>query len=81
MNKKNVGREEMKSAKEIRSIQEDAMRKNMENKLVHMAENCYVSYTCRSTECPPWLQEELINKGFNVKASDGKEEFGIKITW
>ena len=71
----------MKSAKEIKKIQEDAIRNDLECKLVHMAENRYTSYCCSSTDCPGWLQEELTKKGFILLKNDDKEYNGITIYW
>ena len=61
----------MKTAKEIRKIQENSLRDSLENKLIQMAKNSYTSYTCSSTDCPKWLQEELSKKGFIVTNNNG----------
>lgn len=66
----------MKTAKEIRKIQENSVRDSLENKLIHMAKNSYTSYTCSSADCPDWLQEELSKKGFIVTNNNG-----INIQW
>lgn len=66
----------MKTAKEIRKIQENSVRDALENRLIHMAKNSYTSYTCSSVDCPHWLQKELSRKGFIVTNDNG-----IKIQW
>ena len=67
----------MKTAKEIRKIQENSIRDVLENNLVYMAKNRYASYTCYSVDCPKWLQEELSKKGFAVI----NDNDGITIRW
>ena len=71
----------MKSAEEIRKIQEDAIRSEIEHQLVNMAKNRYTtSYCCSSSDCPKWLQEELIEKGFKVEYNE-KDYAGVIINW
>lgn len=71
----------MKTAKEIKKIQKNAIREEMENKLVHMAKNRYTEYCCPTVDCPEWLQEELIRKGFKIEKHDNKIYNGITIYW
>lgn len=70
----------MKSAKEIRKIQEDAIRSGIEYQLVNMAKSRCASYRCSSSDCPKWLQEELIRKGFKVEYNE-KDYVGVIINW
>lgn len=69
----------MKTAKEIRKIQKNAVQEQLEYKLVHMAKNGYTSYCCTSMDCPEWLQEKLVNKGFKVE--NNINSYGITIYW
>lgn len=71
----------MKSAKEIKKIQEDAIRDGMEQKLIHMAKNRYTSYACPQSDCPVWLRKELIRKGFKVDKDNRNGFDGIVIEW
>ena len=70
----------MKSAKEIKKIQEDAIRSGIEHQLISMAKNRYTSYCCSSSDCPKWLQEELIKKGFKVEYNE-EDYVGVIIKW
>ena len=70
----------MKSAKEIKKIQEDAIRSGIEHQLISMAKNRCTSYCCSSSDCPKWLQEELIKKGFKVEYNE-EDYVGVIIKW
>lgn len=73
---------EMKSAKEIKKIQEDAIRDSLENKFIKLANSGYNTCVCSRVECPDWLQKELIKKGFEVFDKEGDPNFlGISIKW
>lgn len=70
----------MKTAREMKIIQKKAIRDDLECRLIHMAKNKYTSYCCSSSDCPGWLQEELIRKGFKVENNNDNYE-GITIYW
>lgn len=72
----------MKTAKQMRKVQEEATRKWIEHEITFQARGKMNNFTCSAQECPEWLREELIKKGYTVTDTglDGTQ-FGINIKW
>ena len=71
----------MKTAKQMRKIQEEATRTWVEHEITFQAKGMNDYFICPIEACPDWLQEELIKKGYTVAHVDDGIKSDVKIKW
>ena len=72
----------MKTAKQMKKIQEEATRTWMEHELTFCAKGKYNYFICSSEDCPDWLQEELAERGYTVTNINANgTRCNVRIEW